>query len=55
MWAKQYLASAEQQEQPYFIGAKSNANANAKIPLFSLITIRFNSCEVRRPNQALVI
>ena len=40
-----------QVQTPYFTWAESNANE--KNPLFSLICIRFGSCEVRRLNLAL--
>ena len=40
-----------QVQTPYFTWAESNANE--KNPLFSLISIRFGSCEVRRLNLAL--
>ena len=39
-----------QVQTPYFTWAESNAND--KNPLFSLISIRFGSCEVRRLNRA---
>ena len=41
-----------QVQTPYFTSAESNANEQN--PLFSLICIRFGSCEVRRLNLALV-
>ena len=37
-------------QTPYFTWAESNANEQN--PLFSLICIRFGSCEVRRLNLA---
>ena len=40
-----------QVQTPYFTWAESNANEQN--PLFSLICIRFGSCEVRRLNRAL--
>ena len=40
-----------QVQTPYFTWAESNANEQN--PLFSLICIRFGSCEVRRLNLAL--
>ena len=57
-WSSQFNmripASVTQKGQvqtPYFTWAESNANE--KNPLFSLISIRFGSCEVQRLNQAL--
>jgi len=40
-----------QVQTPFFTWAESNANE--KNPLFSLISIQFDSCEVRRLNLAL--
>ena len=40
-------------QTPYFTWAESNANE--KNPLFSLLCIRFGSCELLRLNLALVI
>ena len=42
-----------QVQTPFFTWAESNANE--KNPMFSLISIRFDSCEVRRLNLALEV
>ena len=47
-----HLAALGQVQTPYFTWAESNANEQN--PLFSLICIRFGSCEVRRLNLPLV-
>ena len=47
-----FIAFLGQVQTRYFTWAESNANEQN--PLFSLIFIRFGSCEVRRLNRALV-
>ena len=53
MWGvhSAYLRPFDPGQTPYFTRAESNANE--KNPFFSLISIRFSSCEVRRLTPAL--
>ena len=50
---KVFTVTLGQVQTSYFTWAESNANKQN--PLFSLICIRFGSCEVRRLNRALAL